>query len=142
MGDIRDRRWPAGITFNASTVQGEHGGSFAVLSDEYDDGDCEVYVTLPAKMEPCGTCRGTGSHVNPNIDRHGLSGEDFEDRDFASNYASGVFDVVCSWCRGVGVAPTLDESRCSPDELDIWHDHFDAEAAHEAECAAERRMGC
>ena len=50
----------------------------------------------------CSVCNGTGSHVNPSIDANGLSSIDQEDPDFMDNYRSGVYDVVCNNCGGVG----------------------------------------
>ena len=51
----------------------------------------------------CPACRGEGSCVNPSIDSHGLSQEDFDqDPDFAENYMSGVYDICCQACDGTG----------------------------------------
>ena len=42
----------------------------------------------------CPACKGEGTCVNPNIDSHGLSAEDFhEDPGFAEDYRSGVHDI-------------------------------------------------
>jgi len=54
-----------------------------------------------AKYIVCPTCEGEGKTVNPNIDAHGLSAEDFrEDPDFAEDYLSGLYDVTCRACHG------------------------------------------
>lgn len=51
----------------------------------------------------CPGCRGEGTCVNPNIDAHGLTREDFdEDPDFADDYFSGRYDVSCGACGGSG----------------------------------------
>lgn len=51
----------------------------------------------------CPACEGDGHCVNPNIDAHGLTAEDFaEDPDFAEDYFSGVYDVQCRACEGLG----------------------------------------
>lgn len=51
----------------------------------------------------CFTCRGDGHVVNPSIDGCGLSAEDFhEDPDFAEDYMSGAYDIVCRTCGGSG----------------------------------------
>jgi hypothetical protein len=51
----------------------------------------------------CDTCDGHGKYVNPDIDSHGLSREDFdEDPDFREDYFSGVYDVTCWKCNGSG----------------------------------------
>jgi hypothetical protein len=51
----------------------------------------------------CTLCGGDGSHVNPSIDAHGLSAEDFaDDPDFAEAYMRGDYDVSCRRCGGTG----------------------------------------
>jgi hypothetical protein len=46
-------------------------------------------------------CEGEGTTVNPNIDAHGLTYEDFqEDPDFAEDYKSGMYDITCNGCHG------------------------------------------
>jgi hypothetical protein len=52
----------------------------------------------------CPVCKGEGTTVNPNIDAHGLTAEDFrEDPDFAEEYMSGAYDIVCNGCVGMRV---------------------------------------
>jgi DnaJ-class molecular chaperone len=49
----------------------------------------------------CPVCEGEGVTVNPNIDAHGLTAEDFrEDPDFAESYRRGDYDVRCAACHG------------------------------------------
>lgn len=51
----------------------------------------------------CPACRGEGTTVNPNIDAHGLTAEDFaEDPDFAESYHRGDYDQSCLACNGAG----------------------------------------
>jgi hypothetical protein len=51
----------------------------------------------------CPICDGDGTHVNPSIDAHGLSREDFDDDpDFAEDYMRGVYNVACQTCGGSG----------------------------------------
>ena len=51
----------------------------------------------------CPACKGEGTCVNPNIDSHGLSAEDFhEDPGFAEDYRNGVHDIDCPPCQGSG----------------------------------------
>jgi RecJ-like exonuclease len=58
---------------------------------------------MPDKWVICPVCRGDGSHVNPNIDAHGLTREDFsEDPDFAEDYMKGTYDITCQTCQGTG----------------------------------------
>ena len=70
----------------------------------------------------CPTCRGTGTHVNPNIDRHGIDPDEY-DFEFIDNYQNGVYDVLCAQCDGHRVVPDTDhykrecESLSETDEL-------------------------
>lgn len=51
----------------------------------------------------CPVCSGNGAHVNPNIDAHGISREEFdEDPDFREDYMSGVYNITCATCSGSG----------------------------------------
>lgn len=102
-------------------------------------------VELPKKKIVCPTCNGKGTHVNPSIDAHGLSREDFdEDPDFARDYMSGVYDVSCYECRGNNVVDALDEGalkRSNPELLKEWREWLDSAYETEAVYASERRMG-
>jgi hypothetical protein len=49
----------------------------------------------------CPVCDGEGKTVNPDIDAHGLTREDFiDDPDFAEAYRAGYYDQVCRGCHG------------------------------------------
>jgi hypothetical protein len=49
----------------------------------------------------CPVCKGEGKTVNPAIDSHGLTAEDFqEDPDFAGEYLRGTYDITCNGCDG------------------------------------------
>ena len=64
------------------------------------------------KLILCPVCSGHGTTVNPDIDSHGLSAEDFrEDPDFAEDYFSGTYDIQCQACLGkrVVTAQRLEE---------------------------------
>ena len=99
-------------------------------------------IEIPAKYEVCETCDGKGSHVNPSIDSHGLSREDFdEDPDFAEGYFEGRYDVPCNECHGNRVSPVVDEERCDSDLLKKVNDWIEDHYAYQRECEAERRMG-
>lgn len=55
------------------------------------------------RWQICPACCGNGHCVNPNIDAHGLTAEDFaEDPDFAEDYFSGAYDQPCAACKGSG----------------------------------------
>ncbi len=105
----------------------------------------ETEITLPLEFEVCSVCDGRGRHVNPSIDAHGLSSDDFhDDPDFAEDYFGGTYDVDCYECDGHRVVPTLNEDVATHDQKTAWSDWqseigFDQQFA--MECAAERRMG-
>ena len=58
----------------------------------------------------CTMCQGRGEYVNPSIDSHGLTREDFdEDPDFKVDYMSGTYNIRCELCKGRAVEPEFDE---------------------------------
>lgn len=84
----------------------------ATVELETEDGEFEG-VTVPVKYQVCETCNGKGSHVNPSIDSHGISAEEFaEDPDFKRDYLSGMYDQPCNECGGRRVVPVVDEEAC------------------------------
>jgi|15BtaG_2_1085339.scaffolds.fasta_scaffold03644_13 hypothetical protein len=98
---------------------------------------------LPVRFEVCGTCQGRGSHVNPSIDSHGLTSEDFaEDPGFYEDYMSGRYDQTCNECHGLRVVEVVDRDMCDAGLLAAYDAEMKADAEFAAECAAERRMGC
>ena len=112
------------------------------LTIETEDGD-EIETDFPAKFEVCGTCEGEGTHVNPSVDSHGISQEEFdEDPDFREKYMSGQYDVTCNECRGLRVVPAVNVEACDAvqqADLAIWETQeadrcqYDRERAHECE---------
>jgi hypothetical protein len=79
--------------------------------------DDEAETEVPARYEVCDTCHGKGTHVNPSIDSHGLTAEDFaEDPDFREAYFEGRYDVLCAECGGRRVVPVVDETRATPEQ--------------------------
>lgn len=124
----------------------EHSGMITVKL--YDsDTDEEIEFEFPAKYEVCQVCCGRGTHVNPSIDAHGISAEEFhEDPDFAEDYHRGTFDVTCYACHGARVVPEIDHDSCKwTDELKKAYEKFEdyqvgvAQSRREEEY--ERRMG-
>lgn len=104
-----------------------------------DDG---TEVPLPFIYEVCPLCSGKGTHVNPSIDSHGLTAEDFhEDPGFREEYLSGRFDQTCNECHGDRVVPVVDLDRVDPALLKEFREEQLADAEFEAMAAAERRMG-
>lgn len=92
---------------------------------------------IPITLEVCHICDGEGSYVNPSVDSHGLSEDDFADAgpDFRQDYFSGVYDIPCALCRGANVIPVpTDEDDLS--ELDAEANDF---YEYQLEVEAERR---
>jgi len=109
--------------------------------DYYDPDEDDVeYIdaTVEVKFVVCDTCQGRGSHVNPSIDAHGLTGADFaEDPDFAEEYFSGAYDQPCNECGGASTVPIPRDETIWKAIQDKWRD----DAEYRAEVEAERRMG-
>lgn len=129
----------------ANLEQRDHSAqtlTFELVDLETDD---EITFTVPAKYEVCRTCDGRGRHVNPSIDSHGLSSEDFaDDPDFRDDYFSGTYDVDCYDCKGRTTVLVPDTDRMTDEQKDLMEqrDQQEAdEAMWAAEAAHERRMG-
>ena len=103
---------------------------------------CEIYeIAVPIKKEVCPVCEGHGIHVNPAIDSHGVSSEEFwDDPDFGEDYFSGRYDVRCNRCQGLRVVDTIDFENCPPGTEDLWNEYQNDVYEHRAEMAAEMRM--
>lgn len=100
-------------------------------------------LVIPAKYAVCENCEGSGTHVNPSIDGHGLTAEDFDnDPEFREAYFAGRYDIRCHECRGDRVVLVPDYSQMDADEVRAVEAHYQSEAQYRAECAAERRAGC
>ena len=81
----------------------------------------EEEAELPAYYEVCSRCRGEGVHDNPNF--NGFTSEDFDDDpDFLDDYKHGVYDVVCTVCKGKRIVPVVDERKANPRLLKIYND--------------------
>jgi hypothetical protein len=105
-----------------------------------DDDDTEIEI--PATFAVCGTCDGKGSHVNPSIDAHGITPDEFaEDPDFAESYFRGDYDQPCNECHGLRVVPVVDDSRATPEQVALAEDRIESRYQYDAEVEAERRMG-
>lgn len=114
---------------------------FDVDPDYPEDGSgAPIEATL--KWEVCPTCEGRGSHVNPSIDSHGLTAEDFaEDPDFKEDYMRGLYDQPCNECHGRRVVPVIDPERNDAKlikALERW-ERNEAASRYERQC--EMRMG-
>lgn len=85
------------------------------LQDE-DGGD--VRYEQPFEWKICPICDGKGTHVDPNIDRNGITQEEMDnDPQFFEDYRNGVYDIPCNECKGKRVTPKL-LTECP--ELEAW----------------------
>jgi len=114
-----------------------------------EDGDEEATVDAPGRFEVCGRCNGHGTHVNPNIDGHGITMEEWWGPDWDDEsremYMSGGYDVACHECGGTRVVPIIDWQafeRQNPEAAKAYEDQQEQLADLEAMEAAERRYGC
>jgi len=112
---------------------------------ETDEGE-EVYY-FPTKYEVCSTCDGKGSHVNPSIDSHGITSDEWQNdwsHEEQEEYMLGGYDVSCYECSGKRVVPVVDEDKCS-DELKskvaAWHKQLADLAVYDAQSRREQEMG-
>jgi len=95
--------------------------------------------SYPAKAEVCHCCNGKGTCVNPSIDCHGISMNEFdEDPEFKENYFRGHYDIICPHCNGKNVilVPTTSEGK------ENYANQLQEEYNYQAEIEAERRFGC
>lgn len=81
----------------------------------------EIEVTLPSRWEICPRCNGNGTHVNPNIDGHGMTADEFYgpdwDDDEREGYFSGRYDVRCENDCHDGKVVVPDEELCKNEQL-------------------------
>jgi len=115
---------------------------------EQGDEEVEEEVALPTKYEVCGRCEGKGTHVNPNIDGHGISQEEWDgpnwDQEEQEAYMSGRYDVSCYECHGTRVVKVVDWDyleQSDPKLSAAYIAHLDDDAEYERTCAMERAMG-
>lgn len=110
-----------------------------------DNGE-EIEAEIPCCKEVCPRCQGEGKHVNPAIDGHGITSEEWSDWDDESreNYFSGVYDVTCEECQGLRVIDIPDVDRFSETDKVHWA-HYEEKLNDLAELRrieeAERRFG-
>ena len=151
MDDPRDTaaNWPAWrhtVDPKAMTCEvdiGDPGESLLrALGLTLGEDECAITVTVPIHWEVCDTCRGRGRHVDPNVDRHGITEEErdrYWSHDDWEDYKSGGYDVTCFGCNGRTTVPVMDRSRMKKELVQHLDREAGIEAAYEAECRAERR---
>lgn len=105
---------------------------------EYDPEEDTEGTWVRVRFEVCPACHGRGKYVNPSIDAHGLTREDFDnDPDFEESYWRGDYDVVCKLCDGRNVVPV-------PLDKEIFDEivkQAEEEYYYRQEVLAEIRMG-
>jgi hypothetical protein len=117
-------------------------GFYGVLCDDIHELVEDLPDRVRIKFEVCSTCNGQGKHVNPSIDSHGLSSEDFdEDPDFREEYFSGRYDVPCYECKGERVVPTIDKEHNAPELVKRVQEWLADEWAYARERTHELEMG-
>lgn len=120
----------------------ELGEDPTLASSVMQDDDGESVLKCPIRYGVCGLCEGKGKHVDPSIDAHGLSSEDFDaDPDFAESYFSGAYDVQCYRCDGQRVQPEIDTARLSAPLCKVVDRYFAGLAADRRERESEARYG-
>lgn len=94
--------------------------------DPDPESEAEWSLRIAAKYEVCDTCNGKGTTVNPSIDAHGITSEEFdEDPDFAESYFRGDYDVSCRECGGKRVVLVPDEENNPADLLEKYNQYLE-----------------
>jgi hypothetical protein len=120
------------------------------LSEEaYNLIDEQGCVVLPMRFEVCPTCDGRGKYVNPSIDAHGITSDEwneewsYEEREV---YMSGGYDILCCECDGEKVVPEINTNaggfnNAKKEIKDLVDSNIGEEARYVRLCMAEREMG-
>jgi hypothetical protein len=99
----------------------------------------EVLV-VPHHFEVCPTCEGHGTHFRSDLDENDLLRSMYEDgdEDGIENYRQGIFDQVCSECKGKRVIEVPHLPDWAQEKIDEWNlDEWESKRY----AAMERRMG-
>ena len=116
----------------------------ATIDELKIDDELKEDVEVACCFEVCGTCRGRGSHVNPSIDSHGITGDEwdndwsYEDRE---NYMSGMYDVICYECNGKRIVPVPDKYTNTPTIIRAIENKEEEEYYNARERVTEWEMG-
>jgi hypothetical protein len=113
------------------------------LCDEDDEGFFDEEVEIPFKFEVCETCHGKGTHVNPSIDSHGITQDEWSewDDEEREGYFSGMYDVECYECGGDRVVPCQDYDKMTKELGDKIFEHIRGLRQSAREMAHEFEMG-
>lgn len=104
--------------------------------------DAEDEHELPAVWAICSRCEGEGKHVNPNVDGHGISAEEWEqewDKESREGYFRGDYDVTCeARCKDGKVLEVAGDDQLSP-EQQLFAKRYAEQLEERAQSDAEDR---
>lgn len=107
-----------------------------------DSGDVETLV-LPAKWQICSRCNGNGTHVNPSIDGHGITSEEWEndwDPEEREGYFRGDYDIRCDAGCCDGKVLEIDYERLNDELKKKVDEYYDGQAEIARERAYDARI--
>lgn len=111
------------------------------------DGDDERSVTFPAVYVVCDVCEGKGKHVDPAIDAHGITEDEYStwSIDEQEAYFHGGYDIDCMTCKGRRVLAVINEDAIvNPvliKELVAYNEQLRENDESESIARHERMMG-
>ena len=104
----------------------------------------EEFQSVPLKVALCPNCDGEGKHMTESMRCHGYTSDEIEEnggQDFIDEMRSGMYDVCCETCGGLGRVLVVDEGHADPDVLEQIMDSIESWYEFRREEAMERRMG-
>ena len=92
-------------------------------------------ILLPSKAVVCWRCRGTGSHVNPSIDGHGITPDEMNELgpEFFDDYMGGMYDVTCGLCKGKRITAEVIECELSAEQNKAYEEDWQRDEAERSE---------
>mgnify|MGYP003152892962 CR=1 FL=1 len=95
----------------------------------------EKDIFLPSKAVVCWRCRGTGSHVNPSIDGHGITPDEMNELgpEFFDDYMGGMYDVTCGLCKGKRITAEVIECELSAEQNKAYEEDWQRDEAERSE---------
>ena len=95
----------------------------------------EKDIFLPSKAVVCWRCRGTGSHVNPSIDGHGITSDEMNELgpEFFDDYMGGMYDVTCGLCKGKRITAEVIECELSAEQNKAYEEDWQRDEAERSE---------
>lgn len=115
-----------------------------IIYTVYDADDNEIEKKVPGKYEVCDRCRGEGTHVNPNIDGHGITQEEWEtdwDEEEKETYRSGGYNIICLSCEGKRVELVPDWDNMPQNMATEYEKHLEQQSEWDRERRSEEKFG-